>query len=51
MVFYLVISFTVSLETSEFHESMAFFTSFDDFCQCLYSFDEPIIQKATEQAL
>ena len=49
VVFCLAKSFTGKLETSEFHDSMIFFTFFNDFCSCSYSCYDPITEKTAEQ--
>ena len=48
-VFYLVKSFTERLETSAFHDSLIFFTFFNDFRRWSYSCDDRILQKSAEQ--
>ena len=49
VVKYLANSFTETLENGESHDSMIFFTFFNDFRWCMYSCDDPIAQKATDQ--
>ena len=49
MALYLAKSFTESSETSEFHDTMIFFTFSGDVRRCLYSCDDRIAQKAEEQ--
>ena len=49
MALYLAKSFTERSETSEFHDTMIFFTFSSDVHRCLYSCDDRIAQKAEEQ--
>ena len=51
VVFYLAKPLAERLETSQIHDSMIFFTFFNNFRRCLYPCDDQISQKAANSPL